>query len=296
MEQNYQNQENTLTSEAIINGKSLAVKAIDFIEKRSRVGEPTGINTGLIYLDRLIKGFNSSDLIILCSRHDSGKTALALSMIQNIAINNKIPCGLISLEESCETLSVQLLSQMAEVKLKRLNCGILRLDEFRMIGNSADKLSKSPFYMTDTPRLTLAALSELTSRMVKEQNVKILFIDYLQLIETEKLGQSCYDKMTEIAVCLKKLAGELRIPIVVLCTVPSVTTKEKSDLDEIQSIGDIDQAADVILFLHRNKGEEITMPAEAKIVIAKNQHGPVGDVPVYFFKDYFKFADLEESY
>ena len=262
----------------IMDGKTLAQKAVDFNKKRyDSKNAYTGILSGFSDLDRMTFGFQNSDLIIIGSRPGTGKTALALSLIKNIAIENKISCGFISLEESCEIIGTQLIAQTAEINPRKLIRGMLKEDELRKALDSAEKLFDSPVYILDRPRMNLSQISELAGFMVREQNVKILFIDYLNLIETENRRLPYHDEITEIAVSLKILARELKIPVVVLCQLNPVKTKKEPDLEELRKKGDLEKAADVLLFLHRNRSEESNTSDEAKIIVSKNKNGLIGD-------------------
>lgn len=219
----------------IMDGKTLAQKAVSFIKERyeSKNAYP-GILSGFSDLDRMTFGFQSSDLIIIGSRPGTGKTALVLSLIKNIAIEHKISCGFISLEESCEIIGTHLIAQTAEMNPRKLIRGMLKEDELGKALDSAEKLFDSPVYISDRPRMNLSQISELAGFMVKEQNVKILFSDYLNLIETENRRLPYHDEITEIAVSLKILARELKIPIVVLCQLNPVKTKKEPDLEELR--------------------------------------------------------------
>ncbi|MBO4319627.1 MAG: DnaB-like helicase C-terminal domain-containing protein [Treponema sp.] len=267
----------------IMDGKTITEKAMNLIDERHKTKETcTGITSGFLYLDQMTLGFQNSDLIIIGSKPDVGKTALALSMIHNIAIGNKIPCGLLSLEESCATIGVQLLSQIAEVNLQKINHGLLNEDELRKINDSAEKLSDSPVYISDIPGLNFSKLSELAKCMVKENNTKILFIDYLNLIETENSGCSCYDARSKIAVSLKNLAKELCFPIVVLCQISRDSKKINPN---------IEQTSDILLYLQRNEGKKFASSPEAKIIVAKNNHGSLGKFFVNFNQECYRFTD-----
>lgn len=279
----------------IMDGKTIAQKAVDFIKKRyeSKNAYP-GILSGFSDLDRMTFGFQNSDLIIIGSRPDTEKTALALSLIKNIAIENKISCGFISLVESCEIIGTNLIAQTAEINPRKLIRGMLKEDELTKALDSAEKLFDSPVYISDRPHMNLSQISELAGFMVKEQNVKILFIDYLNLIETENRRLPYHDEITEIAVSLKILARELKIPIVVLCQLNPVKTKKEPDLEELRKKGDLEKAADVLLFLHMNRSKESNTSDEAKIIVSKNKNGLIGDVPVHFLSEYRKFEDFEK--
>ena len=279
----------------IIDGKTIAQKAVNFIKERYDSKKAyTGILSGFSDLDRMTFGFQNSDLIIIGSRPGAGKTAFALSMIKNIAIENKISCGFISLEESCEMIGTQLLSQIAEINYKKLIRGMLKEDELRKTLDCADKLYKSPLYILDRPRMRLSQISDFARFMVMEQNVKILFIDYLNLIETENRRLPYHDEITEIAFSLKILARKLKIPIVVLCQLNPVKTKKEPDLEELRKKGDLEKVADVLLFLHQNRSKESNTSDEAKIIVSKNKNGLIGDVPVHFLSEYRKFEDFEK--
>lgn len=255
----------------------------------------SGIASGFRDLDTMTSGFQNSELTIIGARPSMGKTALALSMMVNIAIENKIPAGFFSLEMSFQQIGQRLLSQVAHVQSHKMRSGFMKKSEMQAIHDAAGLIFDSPLYIVDTPNMQLLDLRAMARRMVQTKDVKIIFIDYIGLISTQNSNAPVYEQVSEISKSLKGLARELNIPLVVLCQVARDAEGNEPNLAQLRGSGSIEQDADVVMFIHRDRqkqGEEANPVQEAKLIVAKQRNGPIGDVPLYFLGDYTRFENI----
>lgn len=268
------------------------IKTID--EHYKNKNSFTGIPTGFGQLDTMTSGFQNSELIILGARPSIGKTAMALSMMEHIAIDQKIPCGFFSLEMSYEMIGQRLLSQTARIPGHKIKSGMLRQDDFVKLQNAAGRCFQAPLYIVDVPNMPLLDLKAMARRLVVNQGVKIIFIDYIGLISTDNPNAQVWEQVSEISKSLKALARELGIPIVALCQVARDAEGSEPTLAQLRGSGSIEQDADVVMFLHRdrNKTADQTDPVQdAKLIVAKQRNGPTGDIEILFLSGYTKFEN-----
>ena len=268
------------------------IKTID--EHYKNKSSFTGISTGFGQLDTMTSGFQNSELIILGARPSIGKTAMALSMMEHIAIDQKIPCGFFSLEMSYEMIGQRLLSQTARIPGHKIKSGMLRQDDFVKLQNAAGRCFQAPLYIVDVPNMPLLDLKAMARRLVVNQGVKIIFIDYIGLISTDNPNAQVWEQVSEISKSLKALARELGIPIVALCQVARDAEGSEPTLAQLRGSGSIEQDADVVMFLHRdrNKTADQTDPVQdAKLIVAKQRNGPTGDIEILFLSGYTKFEN-----
>ncbi|MCQ2579029.1 MAG: replicative DNA helicase [Treponema sp.] len=273
-------------------------KVIDVIDKRYQTkAEFTGVPSGFGKLDTMTAGFQKSELIIIGARPSIGKTAFALSMMQNIAIEKRIPCGFFSLEMPYESIGMRLISQVAKISSGKIRTGHLSTQDFGRLQNAAGMCYKAPFYIADTPNMKLLDLRALARRMVVEHKIEILFIDYIGLITTENPNAPVYEQVSEISKSLKALARELEIPIVTLCQVSRDAEGEEPSLNQLRGSGSIEQDADVVMFLHRDRKAmtENNPIQEAKLIVAKQRNGMTGYVPLTFLGSYTKFENAMDA-
>ena len=283
---------------SIYSAQDIMVKEIELIEARYKSkNQFTGVPTGFAKLDTYTSGFQNSELIIIGARPSIGKTALALSMIQNIACEKRIPCGFFSLEMPYESIGMRLLAQEARVPMQKIRSGMLKVDDVKKIQDAAGRWFEAPLYTVDTPNMKLLDLRAVARRMVKNQGVKIIFIDYIGLIATEDPNAPVFEQVSLISKSLKALARELQIPIVALCQVARDAEGQEPNLAQLRGSGSIEQDADVVMFLHRDRikdGDSIAAQ-EAKIILAKQRNGACGDIDIMFLPSFSKFENKAEE-
>lgn len=256
----------------------------------------TGIESGFTDLDQMTAGFQPSEMIILGARPSIGKTAMALSMIQHIAIQKKIPSAFFSLEMSDVQVMQRLFVQESRISSEKLRTGFLSHNDFQALQDAAGKIYDSPLYIVDTPNMKLLDLRSVARRLKSQNDIKIIFIDYITLIGSENTQIPRHEQVAEISRSLKSLARELDIPIVVLSQVARSTEGKAPTLAELRESGSIEQDADVVMFLHRerspeNKGD--TIPTE--LIVAKQRNGPVGSVDITFIPHFTKFENVSHQ-
>ena len=262
--------------------------------------ELVGIPSGLTSLDTMTYGFQNSEMIIIGARPSMGKTALALSMIQHIAIEKKIPTAFFSLEMSNVQVIQRLLSQESRLSGEKIRTGALKLEHFQRLQDAAGRIYVSPLWIDDTPNMKLLELRSTARRLRAQNKVEIIFIDYIGLIQNENTNIPRHEQIGEVSRSLKSLARELKIPIVVLSQVGRQSEGNKPTLADLRDSGSIEQDADVIMFLHRERVETSgkeekpqTIPTE--LLLSKQRNGPTGTAKIVFVPRYTKFENPAEE-
>ena len=281
----------------IYDAKEIMFKDMEIIRKRMQNNnEFIGVPSGFATLDTMTNGFQKSELIIIGARPSIGKTALALSMMHHIALERKIPCGFFSLEMPYEQIGMRLLTMESRVDMSRIRSGMFLKDDLDKITNAANRWFESPLYTVDTPNMRLLELRAMARRMVVNHKVQIIFIDYIGLITTENTAAPVYEQVSEISKSLKALARELEIPIVALCQVARDAEGKEPNLAQLRGSGSIEQDADVVMFIDRERTKDNTKAVqEAKIILAKQRNGPTGDIEIMFVPSYSTFANKKHE-
>lgn len=287
-------------SQRLLSMWELVPDTFSIIEKHLHNQETyTGVPSGFSGLDKMTSGFQNSEMIIIGARPSMGKTALALSMIHHIAIQKNIPTGIFSLEMSYTQIGQRLISQIARMSGSRIRSGMMTQAEFQRLQDAAGVLYDAPLCIADTPNMKMLDLRAMARKMKQQYQVKIIFIDYIGLITSENYNSNTprHEQVSEISRSLKSLARELDIPIVALCQVSRDSEGKEPTLANLRDSGSIEQDADVVMFIHRerkatdNNDEAI----EAKILLAKQRNGPIGNVDLIFLPSYAKFENRAED-
>ncbi|OGB87468.1 replicative DNA helicase [candidate division WOR-1 bacterium RIFCSPLOWO2_02_FULL_46_20] len=261
----------------------------------------TGTPTGYPDLDRLTAGFQNSDLIIIAARPAVGKTAFALNIAQNAAIKYKLPVAIFSLEMSKEQLAQRMLCSEAEVDAQRLKTASLSDTGWKKLTRALGRLSEAPIYIDDSATLTSTELRAKARRLKIERGLGLVIVDYLQLMRGRMRVENRVQEISEIARSLKTLARELEVPVVALSQL-SRAVEQRTDriprLSDLRESGEIEQTADVVLFIHREGyyNPQSERGNVAEIIIAKQRNGPVGTIELVFRKEIAKFASKESRY
>lgn len=286
---------------------SEAIKKIE--DAANRESGLSGLQTGYHDLDKLTSGWQESDLIIIAARPAMGKTAFVLSMAKNMAVNFNTPVAIFSLEMSNLQLVNRLISNVCELEGEKIKSGQLSQLDWDKLMTKIKQLYSAPLYIDDTPSLSVFELRTKARRLVREHNVKIIIIDYLQLMNASgmKFG-SREQEVSMISRSLKQLAKELSIPIIALSqlnrSVENRTDGKRPQLSDLRESGAIEQDADIVCFIHRpeyytkssedSEGNDIRGLAE--FIVAKHRSGSVDDVKMRFIKQYAKFDNWDENY
>lgn len=263
-----------------------------------------GVPTGFIDLDRLLGGMQKSNLIILAARPSMGKTSLALEIIRHAAVQEHRPVGIFSLEMSRDELVDRMLSSQSGVDLFKIRSGHLTDDDFSLIGEAMGALSEAPIYIDDASGANIMEVRTKARRLQTEHNIGLLVIDYLQLMQGNRGGNSDnrVQEVSEISRNLKILARELNIPVIALSQL-SRGVENRPDkvpqLSDLRESGSIEQDADVVMFIYREdmyKGKDSRRPNVAEIHVRKHRNGPVGQVDMYFDGQHATFRNLDRTF
>ena len=287
---------------------SILIKgALDNIEVlRQKEDGLSGVPSGFTKLDRVTSGWQKSDLVIIAARPGMGKTAFALSMARNIAINHDKAIGFFSLEMSSEQLVSRLIASEAELSASKLRRGDLKDYEMVQLHEKIKQLSDAQIYIDDTPALTVFELRAKARRLVKNHNVEIIIIDYLQLMSAGGNAGNREQEISTISRSLKGIAKELKIPVIALSQVNrgvesrTGTGSKRPMLSDLRESGAIEQDADIVTFIYRPEYYKIyewdngdDSRSQAEIIIAKHRNGALENVRLKFTAEFAKFSDID---
>ena len=279
--------------------RQIVMNAMDKIEIASRNdGNVTGIATGFIDLDYRTAGMQPSDLILVAARPSMGKTAFVLNMAQYMAFNQNQTVAIFSLEMSKEQLVNRLFSMESRVDSQHLRTGKLSDAEWEKLIESAGMIGRSNLIIDDTPGISISELRSKCRKYKLEHDLKIIIIDYLQLMSGSGRGSdSRQQEISDISRSLKALARELNVPVVALSQL-SRAVEQRPDhrpmLSDLRESGAIEQDADVVMFIYRDDyyNKDTDKKGIAEIIIAKQRNGPIGTVELVWMPDYTKFANI----
>ena len=284
--------------------------AVEVIQKAAANKDGlTGVPTGYHKLDNITSGWQASDLVIIAGRPAMGKTSFALSMAKNIAADFKVPMAFFSLEMSNVQLVNRLISNCCEIQGSKILNGQLKPDEWERLDKRLNNLIGSPLYVDDTPGLSVFELRTKARRLVRDHGVKIIMIDYLQLMNANGMRfSSRQEEVSTISRSLKQIAKELDIPILALSQLNrGVESREglegkRPQLSDLRESAAIEQDADMVLFVHRPEYYHIyqdengrDLHGMAQIIIAKHRKGATGDVLLNFRGEFTRFENPEDN-
>ncbi|HUW70751.1 MAG TPA: replicative DNA helicase [bacterium] len=276
-----------------------AMKMIEALAKNKNAY--TGIPSGFTELDSMTSGFQNSELIIIGARPSVGKTAFALNMAAHMALRERIPVCFFSLEMPDLSLTYRILSSEARIDSEKVRSGLIKPSDIQSLMDAASRIYDAPMYIVDVPNIKLLDLRSLARRMKSEKDVKIIFIDYLTLITHENTDLPRWEQISSISRSLKALARELRIPVVALSQLKREAEGKQPSLADLRESGSIEQDADLIMFLHREREidkrhDERSPYTPTDLLVAKHRNGPVGKVGLLFFQKITRFESLEKEH
>ncbi|MBM3244982.1 MAG: replicative DNA helicase [Candidatus Omnitrophica bacterium] len=272
-----------------------SIETIDQLyQKKQHV---TGIPTGYIDFDLKTAGLQQSDLIIVAGRPSMGKSAFALGMAEYAGVVEKIPVALFSLEMSKEQLVQRMLCAHAKVDAHKVRTGYLATSDWPRLTAAAGKLSEAPIFIDDTPAISVMELRAKARRLKAHQDIKLIILDYLQLMRGSSAVESRQQEISEISRSLKALARELNVPVIAISQLSRAVesrTDHRPQLSDLRESGAIEQDADVVVLILREEYYNPTPDNQgvAEIIIAKQRNGPVGTLKLAFIKEYTRFENM----
>ncbi len=289
-------------------GMDVAIpRALEYIESiHSKDLSSFSVKSGIHDLDTLLGGFHKSDLIIIAARPSMGKTAFAMSIARNASVDYNVPVAIFSLEMSTIQLITRLISSEARINVHNIRTGKFKAEEGQKISRTVHKLQQAKIFIDDTPAQTVLEIRAKARRMKREHKLGLIVIDYLQLMGSSFRMESREREISTISRSLKGLAKELDIPIIALAQLNRLVDSRQDKrpiLSDLRESGSIEQDADVVMFLTRPEAYGITtLPngessdGYAEVIVAKQRNGPIGTVPVQFFKEYARFDNKLTNY
>lgn len=273
-------------SEAVEDVISLAKVAAE----RGRVG----INTGFPLFDKLTMGLQNEYLILIAGRPSVGKTAYMLNMIEHMTLKNNHPALLISLEMGAPSLLQRTISRKMEISTYKIRSGNLEEHEWALMSKIGGNMTSQPFYIADAPSATIPQITTMSRQAVKQFGAEVIFIDYLQLISVQ--GRTRNEEVGYISASLKQLARELKIPVVALSQLSRSGDTKIPKLSDLRDSGALEQDADQVIFVHRERDNRGQLKNEGTIIIAKARNERTGVIDVLFDPEKTRFLETEEKH
>lgn len=256
-------------------------------------GAIRGVPTGLKYLDRMLSGLQKEELIILAARPSVGKSSLAINFGQHAATTFKKGVAFFSLEMGRESVVDRMISAQGDIDNWRITTGNLEADDFEKYSVAAGELAEAPFYIDDTPGISVMEMRTKARRLMMDKQIDLIIVDYLQLVKGRHLD-SRVQEVSEISQGLKNLARELRVPVLALSQLSRAVEQrggeKRPQLSDLRDSGSIEQDADVVMFLYRPDDDD---RENYVLMISKHRNGPTGEIPLFFKGDRTRFFEVE---
>ena len=287
----------------ILSMKELVPQSIDRLQVLSESGSALiGASTGFKAMDKMLQGLQDGDLIVVAGRPSMGKTAFALNIAENVALNEENPGGVLffSLEMSAEQLTTRLLAGMSRFNQQDIRSGRLDNQQLSYIFEQGNKLKKIPFFIDDSSLLSPMELRARARRVNRTEpnGLSLIVVDYLQLMQIPGSNENRVNQISEISRSLKSLARELNVPVIALSQLSRAVEQRGRDkkpmMSDLRDSGAIEQDADVIIFLYRDKqyNPDSEEGNKAEIIVGKQRNGPTGTVTLSFIEEFARFEDF----
>jgi replicative DNA helicase len=286
-----------------ISFKTALDRNTDYLEALDGRGmQARGLKTGFSKIDAMTCGLQDGELTLLAGRPSMGKTAFALNIARNVAMDGK-PVGFFSMEMNYQALCQRLMSAEAQIDSMKMRALTLSQEDWDKYMTKASKIVDMPLYIDDSPALTILDLRSKARRMSKERNIKLIVIDYLQMLKTNQKMESRQQEVAMFARSLKALAKELKLPVLALSQLsrqPEQRGRGKRPiLSDLRESGELEQTADVVMFVYREemyKPQDEKVRGVAEIIIGKQRNGPIGTCELQFQREFTKFNEIDRRY
>lgn len=287
-------------SEDYVQLNTLLPEALDQIEAMSRGAAAEGVMTGFKDLDLLTNGLHPSNMIVIAARPAIGKSTLGLDIARHTSIHNGITSVIFSLEMSRSEITMRMLSSEARVALNSIRSGQLSDEDWSRLARRMGEISEAPLFIDDSPNLSMMEIRAKARRLKQRHNLKLIIIDYLQLMTSGKRVENRQQEVSEFSRQLKLLAKELEIPIIAISQLnrsPEQRSDKRPMLSDLRESGSIEQDADMVIMLHRDDVyDSQNRPGEADLIVAKHRNGPTRTITVSAQLHYARFVDMPPSY
>ncbi|MFH1736655.1 MAG: replicative DNA helicase [Actinomycetota bacterium] len=277
----------------------LLTETYERLEKLAEKGSHvTGVPTGFDEFDKLTSGLQPSDFIVVAGRPGMGKTSFVLSVAEHVAVNEKLPVAIFSLEMSRHQLVQRMMCSEARVNAQSLRIGSLSEDDWLRLSAGMNRLHEAPIWIDDTANITMMSVRSKARRLDSKQHLGLIIIDYMQMMQAHSKSDNRQQEISEISRAMKILGRDLNVPVLAvsqLSRAVEARTDKRPILADLRESGAIEQDADLVVFIYRedyyNKHSDDKGVAE--IIVSKHRHGPTGDIRLAFLKQYTKFVSLD---
>ncbi|WP_258725081.1 replicative DNA helicase [Cellulomonas sp. NS3] len=272
---------------------------VDEIEAAGHRGEGMiGVPTGFADLDRLTNGLHPGQMIVIAARPAIGKSTLGIDIVRSAAIKHNQAAVVFSLEMSRNEITMRLLSAEARIHLQKMRTGQMGEDDWQKLAATMGKISEAPLFIDDSPNMSLMEIRAKCRRLKQRHDLKLVVIDYLQLMSSGKRVESRQQEVSEFSRALKLLAKELEVPVIAISQLnrgPEQRTDKRPAMSDLRESGSIEQDADMVILLHREDAYEKESPraGEADLIVAKHRNGPTDTITVAFQGHYSRFVDMQ---
>jgi replicative DNA helicase len=259
-----------------------------------RTDEMIGVPTGFIELDELTHGLHPGQMIVIAARPAVGKSTIGIDIARAAAIKHKLATAVFSLEMSRTEITMRVLSAEATIQLQDLRRGLKNQDQWNKLARIMGKISDSPLFIDDSPNMSLMEIRAKCRRLKQQHNLKLVVIDYLQLMSSGKKVESRQQEVAEFSRALKLLAKELEVPVIAISQLnrgPEQRTDKRPQMSDLRESGSIEQDADVVILLHRDRSDP-ERDGEADVIVAKHRNGPTKDIVLAFQGHYSRFNNM----
>jgi replicative DNA helicase len=264
-----------------------------------RSDEMTGVPTGFIELDELTNGFHPGQMIVIAARPAMGKSTIGLDIARSAAIKHGLATAIFSLEMSKTEITMRVLSAEASLQLQDLRKGTLRDEGWQKLARVMGDISVAPLYIDDSPNMTLMEIRAKCRRLKQLHNLKLVVIDYLQLMSSGKKVESRQQEVSEFSRAIKLLAKELEVPVIAISQLnrgPEQRTDKRPQMSDLRESGSIEQDADMVILLHRDRDPAEGREGEADVIVAKHRNGPTRDLTLAFQGHFSRFANMARDF
>ncbi len=260
-----------------------------------RTDELVGVPSGFADLDELTHGFHPGQMVVVAARPAVGKSTFGMDVARAAAIKHKMATAIFSLEMSRTEITMRVLAAEANIQLQDLRKGRLRDEDWQKLARIMGKISESPLFIDDSPNMSLMEIRAKARRLKQQHNLKIVIIDYLQLMSSGKKVESRQQEVSEFSRALKLLAKELEVPVIAISQLnrgPEQRTDKRPAMSDLRESGSIEQDADIVILLHKDRERE----GEADVIVAKHRNGPTRDIVLAFQGHYARFAAMARDF
>ncbi|MFV0458282.1 MAG: replicative DNA helicase [Actinomycetales bacterium] len=286
------------SSEDYVRLSSVIESTIEEIEaSEGRGDEMVGVPTGFSELDQLTNGLHPGQMIVLAARPAIGKSTVGLDIARAASIKNGMTSVIFSLEMTRTEITMRLLSAEATVSLQNMRKGMMRKEDWTRLASTMGRVNEAPLFIDDSPNMSLMEIRAKCRRLKQRNDLKLVIIDYLQLMTSGKRVESRQQEVSEFSRALKLLAKELEVPVIAISQLnrgPEQRTDKKPAMSDLRESGSIEQDADMVILLHREDAYEKESPraGEADFIVAKHRNGPTATLVMAFQGHYSRFVDM----